>query len=69
MTELAGGENASFDGTGTFEAPAIFGDGLSETELQRAYGSERLADAGAVLVEGFVLAGGEKADLASEAVT
>jgi hypothetical protein len=47
----------------------VFGDGLGEFDLQRAYGLEGFADAGAVLVEGFVLVGGEKTDLAGEAVT
>jgi hypothetical protein len=37
--------------------------------LQRAHGFEGFADGGAVLVEGLALVGGEKADLAGEAVT
>jgi hypothetical protein len=47
----------------------VFSDGLGEFELQRAYGFEGFADAGAVLVEGFALVGGEQADLSGEAVT
>jgi hypothetical protein len=42
---------------------------LGEIDLQRAHRFEGFADAGAVLVERFVLVGGEKADLAGEAVT
>jgi hypothetical protein len=47
----------------------VFGDGLRQFGFQSAHGFERFADAGAVLVEGFVLVGGEKTDLAGEAVT
>jgi len=65
LTEHASGENASFDGTCALEAPVVFGDGLGEFGFEGAYGFEGFADAGAVLVEGFVLFGGEKADLAS----
>ena len=65
---LAESEDAGFDGAGAFETPVIFGEGLGEIDLQRADGFEGFADAGAVLVEGLVLVGGEEADLASEAV-
>jgi hypothetical protein len=40
----------------------VFGDGLGEFDLQRAYGLEGFADAGAVLVESSVLCGGEQTD-------
>jgi hypothetical protein len=69
VAEVAESEDTGFNGAGAFEAPAVFGDRLGEIELQRAYRCEGFADAGAVLVEGFVLVGGEKADLAGEAVT
>jgi hypothetical protein len=39
---------------------------MSEFELKGTYGIEGFADAGAVLVEGFVLVGGEKLDLAGD---
>ena len=64
LTEYASSEDASFDGTGAFEAPVVFGDGLGEIELQRAHGLDGFADAGAVLVERLLLIGGEEADLA-----
>ena len=67
--EMAKSEDAGFEGAGALEAPMVFGVGLSEIDLQRAYGVEGFADAGAVFVEGFVLVGGEKLDLAGEAVT
>jgi hypothetical protein len=69
LAELAEGEDAGFDGAGALEAPVVFGDGLRQFGFEGAYGFEGFADAGAVLVEGFVLFGGEKADLAGEAVT
>jgi hypothetical protein len=62
-------EDAGFEGTRAFEAPVVFGDGLSEFDLERAYWVEGFADAGAAFVEGFVLVGGEKIDLAGESVT
>ncbi len=69
LAEVAESENAGLEGAGALEAPVVFGDGLGEFELERAHGLEGFADAGAVLVEGCVLIGGEKADLAGEAVT
>ena len=69
MTEHASSENAGFDGTRALEAPMIFRDGLRQFGFESAHGWEGFADAGAVLVEGLVLVGGEKTDLASEAVT
>jgi len=69
LAEVAKSEDAGFEGAGAFEAPAVLGDGLGEIELERAHGFEGFADAGAVLVEGLLLVGGEKADLAGEAVT
>jgi len=61
---MAESEDAGFEGTGAFQAPMVFGDGLREFELERAYRVEGFADAGAVFVEGLVLVGGEKLDLA-----
>jgi hypothetical protein len=69
LTEYASSENAGFDGAGALEAPVVFGDGLGESGLQGAHGFEGFADAGAVVVEGLLLADGEKTDLASEPVT
>ena len=66
---LAESEDAGFDGAGAFQAPMVFGDGLRKLDLQCAYGLEGFANAGAVLVEGFVLVGSEKLNLAGEAVT
>jgi hypothetical protein len=69
LTEYASSEDAGFDGAGAFQAPVIFGDGLGQLGFEGADGFEGFADAGAVLVESLVLFGGEKADLAGEAVT
>ena len=66
---VAESEDAGLESTGAFETPMVFGDGLGEFDLQGAYGLEGFADAGAVLVEGFVLVGSEEIDLAGETVT
>jgi hypothetical protein len=67
--ESAESKDARFEGTGGFEAPVVFGDGLLQIEFQCAHGFEGFADAGAVWVERLVLLPCEKADLAGQAVT
>ena len=57
--ELAESEDAGLDGAGALEPSMVFGDGLGEIEFERAYWCEGIADASAVLVEGFVLIGSE----------
>ena len=69
LRHLADSEDAGFEGAGAFEAPLVFGDGLGEFDLQRADGFEGFVNAGAVLLEGFVLVDCEEMDLAGEAVT
>jgi hypothetical protein len=59
---------AGFEGAGAVEAPFVFGDGLGEILLENADWGKGLDDGLAVLLEGFVLFGGEEVDLASEAV-
>ena len=66
---LAESEDAGLDGASAFQPPMVFSDGLGELDLQPADGIEGIANAGAVLVEGFVLVGCEEIDLAGEAVT
>ena len=68
MTEDAGSENASFDGAGALEAPAVFSNGLGDIDFEGADGGEGFADAFAVRVEDGPLRGSEKVDLTGEAV-
>jgi len=68
QAQLAGSENAGFDGAGALEAPAAFGNGLGDIDFERADGGEGFADGFAVTVEGGLLSGSEKVDLTGEAM-
>jgi len=65
---LAESEDAGLDGAGAVEAPFVFSDGLGDLPLENAGGGEDFDDGLAVFLEGLVLFGGEKVDLAGEAV-
>jgi hypothetical protein len=68
IRHLAESEDAGFDGAGAIEAPLVFGDGLGELLLENAERNEGFDDGLAMFLEGFVLFGSEKVDLAGEAV-
>jgi hypothetical protein len=68
FARLAESEDAGFDGAGAVEAPVVCGDGLGELPLEDADGGEGFDDGLAVFLEGIVLIGGAKMDLAGESV-